>query len=318
MFAAGIGEAKCAVFQSDLGTVLYPFVHRKIEYRVPNGEHLTDIISPYGYGGYFAWDVTDSDALLKEFVSRLDGWSVSQGVISEFVRMSLFPMHLLGYPEPLTERSSNVVRSLDLSEEELWRDYDAKVRKNVKKALRNGVRVEVDDAGSSLEAFHRIFASTMDRRDASSSYRYSMEFFQDLTSCLKGHIAYVNAIHEEQVVSTELVLISAHSVYSFLGGTLSSAFDVRPNDLLKHELCLWAKGMDKEFYVLGGGYQKDDGIFRYKKSFAPTGIVPFYTGERVLDPARYDALVDVKEQQRLKSESAEPLDRSFFPLYRAP
>ena len=34
--------------------------------------------------------------------------------------------------------------------------------------------------------------------------------------------------------------------------------------------------------MLGGGYGADDGIFRYKRSFAPHGLVPFFVGRRVL------------------------------------
>jgi len=33
-------------------------------------------------------------------------------------------------------------------------------------------------------------------------------------------------------ISTELALVSAENVYSFLGGTEPESFDVRPNDLL--------------------------------------------------------------------------------------
>lgn len=314
LFARGIGAPKAAVMREGNGGVLYPFIVRSIP---GNSNGQNDLISPYGYGGCFAWNIDDREVTLRRFASAFDTWAASQRIVSEFVRLSLFPEDVLEYPANLRERSANVVRSLDLDEEGLWRDYEAKVRKNVKKALRNNVRIDIDEKGDSLEAFHAVFAATMDRRDAASSYRYSLEFFQDLTDALRGHVAYVNAFHEDRIVSTELVLVSARAVYSFLGGTLSDSFDVRPNDLLKHELNLWARGAGKDSYVLGGGYQPNDGIFRYKKSFAPNGIVPFRTGERILDLNAYDALVSEKMQARVEAGITEPLDESFFPLYRA-
>jgi hypothetical protein len=316
LFAQGVGSGKCAFMRTEVGTVLYPFVQREIPAMPGQATGLTDLISPYGYGGCFAWDVLSREWLQHEFVSRFSHWTESERVVSEFVRLSLFDDGRLDYPTSVRERSANVVRSLSLSEEGLWYDYDAKVRKNVKKALRSNVRIEVDESGNSVDAFSRVFASTMDRRDASSSYRYSLKFFEDLFSTLRGHIAIVNAVYESTVVSTELVLISARSVYSFLGGTLSSYFDVRPNDLLKHEIHLWAKDEEKESYVLGGGYQPNDGIFRYKKAFAPHGVTPFFTGERILNQDHYDALVALKERQRLEEGSAARRDTSFFPLYR--
>lgn len=314
LFATGLGTPQAAYYHGEAGSVLYPFIERSI-LGGEGGE--ADLISPYGYGGAFAWNARNRDALLRDFVTRLDAWAASRRIVSEFVRLSLFADDVLEHPEDARERSANVIRSLALDEEELWRDYEAKVRKNVKKALRNDVRIEIDEQGESLEAFYRVFSSTMDRRDASSTYRYSLEFFQELTSALRGNIAYLNAIHKDSVVSTELILVSARSVYSFLGGTLSTAFDARPNDLLKHELILWAKDRGKDYYVLGGGYQPNDGILRYKKSFAPNGIVPFRTGERILDHHVYEALVEKRVQERSESGNNQPLDPSFFPLYRS-
>jgi hypothetical protein len=59
--------------------------------------------------------------------------------------------------------------------------------------------------------------------------------------------------------------------------------------------------------VLGGGYGADDGIFRYKRSFAPRGLVPFFTGSRILEPELYDELTARVGNTR---------DGAFFPAYR--
>ena len=69
-----------------------------------------------------------------------------------------------------------------------------------------------------------------------------------------------------------------------------AAFDVRPNDLLKWQLILWLRNEGKRRFVLGGGYSADDGIFRYKRSFAPHGLVPFFVGRRVLQQELYNRL----------------------------
>ena len=88
------------------------------------------------------------------------------------------------------------------------------------------------------------------------------------------------------------MLVSERNAYSFLGGTASDAFELRPNDLLKWELILWLKSAGKRRFVLGGGYGADDGIFRYKRSFAPHGLVPFFVGRRVLEPELYRDLTE--------------------------
>jgi lipid II:glycine glycyltransferase (peptidoglycan interpeptide bridge formation enzyme) len=178
------------------------------------------------------------------------------------------------------------------------------VRKNVKKARRSGVRVEFDDTGARLDDFLRLYLDTLTRREAPERYAFSREFFERIPAPR----VYVHALQGDEVVSSELVLLSEHHAYSVLGGTRSDAFELRPNDLLKWELILWAKEKGKRRFVLGGGYEDGDGIFRYKRSFAPHGLVPFFVGRRVLQPALYAELTE---------RVGGGVDPAFFPAYRA-
>ena len=149
----------------------------------------------------------------------------------------------------------------------------------------------------------------MDRREARRGYYFPRTFFEAIATGLAGQFAYFHALVEGRIVSTELALVSADNVYSFLGGTDQAAFDLRPNDLLKHELIVWAKQAGKRRFVLGGGYTEDDGIVRYKKAFAPTGQMSFYVGRRVFDQPSYDRLT--------QQHGATPV-AGYFPAYRAP
>ena len=45
-------------------------------------------------------------------------------------------------------------------------------------------------------------------------------------------------------------------IYSFLGGTNESYFNMRPNELLKLKVLEWARENDYTFYVLGGGKRR--------------------------------------------------------------
>jgi len=176
------------------------------------------------------------------------------------------------------------------------------VRKNVKKARASGVRIEFDEDGTRLDDFLRLYAHTLDRRDAADRYRFQRDFFERLP---EGGRVYVHALLDGEVVSSELVLLSERNAYSFLGGTDSASFAARPNDLLKWELILRLKEQGKRRFVLGGGYTAGDGIFRYKRSFAPHGLVPFSVGRRVFQQQLYDELT---------ARAAGGGD--FFPAYR--
>lgn len=309
-------RAMCASLVSEAGTVLFPFLLRDVLLE-PYADGLTspafDIITPYGYGGPFAWDCEEPEALAKQFWDEFDVWAENTGVVSEFLRLSLFEGSLLPYRGDVEQKQDNIVRSLELSEDDLWMDFDHKVRKNVKKAQRSGVEIEVDLTGERFEDFYRIYVETMDRRAASGGYYFTRDYFEAINLELRGHFAYFHAIHGGQVASTELALVSKDSVYSFLGGTDSLAFNLRPNDLLKFEIIRWAKQTGRTNFVLGGGYEPNDGIFRYKRAFAPNGNRPFSVGSRIHDADTYERLVKEKAET-VKGWSSRP---GFFPAYRS-
>lgn len=308
LFAGPRDRVLAAYATTPAGWILYPFILREA------GNGLTDITNAYGYGGPFM--AGDAASHADEFWRAFDEWAHRERVVSEFLRFSLFDEHLLPYPGEREQRLVNIVRSLAPSADEIWADYDHKVRKNVNKARRSGVTIEVDTTGARQDEFLKIYFATMDRRDAERGYYFPRSFFEAINK-LVGQFAYFHAVREGVVVSTELVLVSAHNVYSFLGGTDESAFDYRPNDLLKHEMFLWAKQQGKSRVVLGGGYSLDDGIFRYKKAFAPTGQKSFYVGCRVLDRDRYDQLVAARVALARSVDLSWSPDPTFFPAYRA-
>lgn len=313
-------RAMCAVLETADGCVMYPFIVRDLTTEpFWNGSRgqAYDITTPYGYGGPFTWGATDAAALAVPFWRGFERWCSETGVVSEFLRFTLFSDDVLPFPGTQEPRLDNVVRRLDVDPEAMWMEFEAKVRKNVNRARRSGVEVAVDPTGERLDDFLRIYSSTMERRSASSHYYFPRSYFERIHDELPGQFVYLHALHEGSVVSTELVLVSSGSIYSFLGGTDRDAFKLRANDLLKYEIIRWGVQQGKRRFILGGGYEPGDGIYRYKLSFAPDGALPFYVGTRVHDSVLYQQLVG--RQRRLAEAQGREwtTTSSYFPRYRA-
>ena len=171
--------------------------------------------------------------------------------MSEFLRFGPLAESLLGYPGEVFLSGFNVVRDLALDAEDLWMDVEHKVRKNVQKATtvwcHGRDRFRLQQLG--------LFPSYLRRDDgpqeAGRSYYFSRVFFERLCKELVGSYAFFHTIVDGTVVSTELVLVSDESVYSFLGGTNPDAFSVRPNDLLKYTIIKWAQSKGKKRFIPG-------------------------------------------------------------------
>ncbi|MCI9480633.1 MAG: GNAT family N-acetyltransferase [Lachnospiraceae bacterium] len=269
-------------------------------------EKFFDLVSPYGYGGFWG-EITDYNSLNQNY----NAYCISNQYISEFVRFELFSDYSCNYDGEVETRTHNVVRNLEQSLDEIWMDFKQKVRKNVKKANSNNLKIIIENTGKYLDSFLDIYYSTMNRSEAGSEFYFSRKFFEMLNQ-MQDNVMYFHVIYGEKIVSTELVLYGAENCYSYLGGTNQDYFELRPNDFLKYEIIKWAHEKGLKNFVLGGGYGADDGIFRYKASLAPKGIVDFYIGKKIFDRKLYNYLISVRCQ-----EKSEDTLSDFFPRYRA-
>jgi Acetyltransferase (GNAT) domain len=310
-------QARCAVARTAEGLALLPLILRPIEGEGwASDASLLDATSPYGYGGPFCHGKVPWDELWSGFAK----WMSGNDVVSMFGRLALdssTPSKLLPGASVRSD-SDNIIVDLTRSPDEQWQHYEHKVRKNVNKAIRAKLHVEVKQSFTDLKEFSSLYESTMDRRGASSWYYFGLDFFASMTERLDG--SYVAAeIRDEtnRLVSVELVLCSDKFLYSFLGGTLREAFPYAPNDLLKHAVIDYGRESGRIGYVLGGGYTKGDGIFRYKKSFDPTGNVPFQRLELIADRTAYDSLIAQRLKHERSTDSGARLAAGFFPSYRS-
>lgn len=270
-----------------------------------------DLITPYGYGGFLV-----EGNNYKNINEAYDEFCTENRVISEFTRFHLFNNYHQYYNGNVESNSHNIVRNLDLSIDDMLMDFEHKVRKNINRAKQTGLTIEIDISGKRINEFLEIYYNTMERNNANSGYYFDKKFFDTINE-MHDNYAYFHVLYEEKIISTELVLYGSENSYSFLGGTFSEYFHLRPNDFLKFEIIKWAKNKGLKRFVLGGGYGEDDGIYRYKKSFAPNGIYDFYVGKKILDRDKYIELTTYRNKRLELDDYYDTIDtKGFFPKYR--
>ena len=316
------------LYEAEDFTVLMPVVLRRLD-ALPwaAGSQYVDASTPYGYGGpaYLQSPTPNPLPHLQSkvrdgapFWSAFDTWAQQANLVSFVARLSLFPEQILPFDSEVQTVMQNVVRTLDLPEQEMWMEYEHKVRKNVNRAHKHELRIEVDIEGKRLDDFMQVYLATMHRTHASKTFMFDRADIEKLLKDMPEGCMFFHTLLEGKVISTELALVGTDHIYSFLGGTDETTFEYRPNDLLKHEIINWARANGKKAFVMGGGFGANDGIFRYKLSFAPHGATDFKIGKRILNKSAYDELCSLRakhEQMRDPDWTPSP---TFFPAYRAP
>ncbi|MFA7636516.1 MAG: GNAT family N-acetyltransferase [Monoglobales bacterium] len=308
------GASDTFFLECEHGKIQHTFILREIKWSL-GGKTYYDIVTPYGYGGPIILECTDILKLMEAYRKAFAEYCSEHNIICEFIRFHLFDNvdFRENYYGETQRMLDNVVVNTTGAYDDIWMRYEHKVRKNVKKAQSNGLEMIVENDLSRLDDFLRIYYGTMERNNAKQYYYFKRGYFEDIARRIPQNFMYFHVIKDDSVISTELVLFSDKYAYSFLGGTVESAYSVRPNDFLKDAIIKWCNETGREIFVLGGGYRKDDGIYKYKRSFTDSPDVPFYIGKSIFDRKIYDEMVSLRaaEDKDFDRESA------YFPLYRA-
>ena len=306
------GKSDTFYFECEYGKIQNTFIKREVELE---GEKYCEIVTPYGYGGPIITECGDAAALMKKYYEAFRAYCMENNVICEFIRFHLFDNTDVreNYYGDVVHMSNNVVVNTQGEFDDIWMSYEQKVRKNVKKAVRNELEILIENSTDHLDDFLKIYYDTMDRNDAKSYYYFKKDYFELISEKLPENYLYFYVLKDNKVISTELVLCSEKYAYSFLGGTFSEYYDLRPNDYLKNEIIKWCNSTGRKCFILGGGYHENDGIYRYKRSFTKDEDVKFYSGKHIFNTDIYNKLVLKRKQQ-----SEDFNDKSeYFPLYRA-
>jgi hypothetical protein len=268
-----------------------------------------DLSTPYGYGGWYA---EGNDINYVRIYEAYYDYCYGNNIVSEFVRFDLFSEARNNFDGEIVNINTNIVRSLNLPFEEINMDFNANVRQNVKKAIKNELSVFSTEDASGIDDFLKIYYSTMEKCDANDYYFFTKSFFESLCQLRGNIIFYFVKDADGNIISTELILYDHRNCFSFLAGTFRECYGLRPVDIVKIEIIKWAQTRNLTNYVLGGGYGKNDGIYRNKKFFAPHGEIPFYVGRKIVSKEKYAHLLDIRISDKGFDDTS-----SFFPLYRA-
>jgi hypothetical protein len=272
-----------------------------------------DAVTPYGFGGPFFMETCDTSA----FWYDLNLWATTTGVISLFFRLSPFAADLKEHIDKVEVTGGNVIRSLTGGLEAIWEDYPRSLRKSIRHAEKIGLSVKFDETGESLGDFLSIYYRTMKRRNALEQYYFPEDFFRKIIENLPGQFVFSHAIYQGKVIASKLGLVSQRSLYNFLGGADDEFFKMNPNEFLTNFTFVWGIDRGKKNCVLGGGYNGYDGIFQYKKKYAPTGVVPFEVGKHIFDNQAYSDLCENRRQYAADNDRIWVADPSYFPVYRS-
>jgi hypothetical protein len=303
------------VVESDQSRVVYPRYMRAVN-TLPFAKAikapLWDTLTPEYTGPLW---IGEQDAAVAQFFgNRYPVFCQEQHIVAEFAH--LHPWHCdtqVLDPSGLSLNREIVYVDLEQSPQKMWSDsFTYACRKNIKRSIKENVRVFPAASENDVREFYRIYTLTMDRNHALGHYYYPLDYFLAFLETMSDYARFVLVEYKDQVVAATLYLYDDTDVYSYLGGADESFQQVRPTNAVVYDTIQWAQSAGKKRLILGGGYQPNDGIFRFKSSFSPLHVL-FHVYKRIHMRNEYTELCGIwsKHYQTPVNENG------YFPVYRA-
>ena len=307
------GRAENFHFKSELGEVKNLFLIREIPIKI-NGETYYDIVTPYGYGGPVITSLRQGkkDELIQEFNESFLEYCNQKSIVSEFVRFHPMIGNAKDFSSIYNLSCIRKTLGTNLKDftEPVKSEFSKSCRKNIRRALNKGVTYEVVEKPKDIGDFKQIYYSTMNRNNATDYYYFNDEYFDKILSFFPNNILIVKANYEGKTIAQGLYFIYGKYIHIHLSGTLSKYLKLSPAYILRYAVTLWGK--EKGYHMIhhGGGRtnSEEDGLYKFKKSFAKNTEFDFNIGKKVWNKEIYIKLCEVSGG--IKNS------KNYFPAYR--
>lgn len=266
---------------------------------IPGNAGRRDAISPYGYPGIVAADLSRAPAR-EDLVAAVDPAQIDfsgTGLVSVFIR------HTLGEPPLAGTAERNVVQIADPALPPKRRSSD---RNRINKNRKAGYEVEIvpgpETSAEQRTGFRAAYEQTMRRAGAGERYFFAAAYFDRVLESPRAWLALAHA-PGDGIAAASLAVRSDGFLHYYLSGSAGEWLRDSPMKNLVAALVEHAAALGLPLN-LGGGLAPGDALEEFKRGFA-NRTQAWRVSEIVCDPEAYTRLSTGKDSG------------TFFPAYRS-
>ncbi len=169
-------------------------------------------------------------------------------------------------------KENEYVVYLDGGKEQLWKNIHHNKRRNVKRALEQGVEVTNSHKNDDLQTFYSLLDITVKREGFTP---FPRALFDSIWNDYDPELSKVFlASWKGKCLSAVFIVVHAKTAYALNAGSVGEGLEVRPNDVMHWKAMEWACDRGYLRYNLGGVSEPPPtegsskwGIWRWKKEW---------------------------------------------------
>jgi hypothetical protein len=301
------GKLFAAYFINNTTKIFYPFIKRTVLFE---DRDIFDIVTPYGYGGPFIEGYASG---VNHFYKDFSDYCNKNGIITETIRFHPLIWNHNSFKNIIDVQYIRQTTTVSLIPplEKIRENYSEMNKRNIKKAKRNAIHCYVAEKSlENIKIFSDMYKETMDRNHAGNFYYFDDSFFMEQlkdTGISKNFLLF--AKYSDQIIAGVIVMVGQKFSHYHFGASKAGFLDLRPNNLLFDYMIEFSKSMGTTSLHLGGGYQENDGLYKFKSSFSNNNNSPYYIGRKIHNLSIYTEIME-------KFKKNYEVDEDYFPAYR--
>ena len=258
-----------------------------------------DIVTPYGYGGPIITECNDKEKLLAQFEKNFTEYCTENNIVSEFIRFHPIFENALDFKGiyDVVYSRHTVGTNLKDYDDPVQAEFSKSLRREIRKAEKNGVTVRTILKPKDLSAFKKLYEETMDRNEADAYYYFPDSYYEYIIKNLGKSVLEIQLIYENEIIASEMYFIEGDLMHAHLLGSSQKMLDLDAGVLLEATAARWGHEHGYRYIHHGGGRTsaEDDSLYTYKKKYGKNTEFDFYVGKKIWDREKYDELVAKRE-----------------------
>lgn len=277
------------------------YVYLKKEYVFENLTYY-DLITPYGYSGYFY----EREETLDEFIHVFREEAIKRNYLTEVVRQNPYlNINISKYYEPIVNKTT---LGINLNNFKTFDDYLNNTHRDNKRGYNLAIKSKLVSLLKpfnleNYEEFKLIYENTMHNLNSSKYYYFNDNYYNALFD-MKELIYFMDVYKDNILIASCMLFKFNNFLHYHLGGSLLEFRNLRPNNFLHCSVIKYGIQNNYNLYHLGGGLKDNDSLFEFKNKIADTKF-NYTIYKHVLNNEIYD-----------KIKKVSPENGNFFPIHR--
>jgi hypothetical protein len=182
------------------------------------------------------------------------------------------------YFQDITHSSFYYGHTLDLTqnEQELLSSFRSSTKRNIKKAIKEGVNIKISNSLESIKAFYRLNCITRKHHGLPPQpYYFFKKIYEHIISKKKGFV--VLASFRKRTIAGAVYFYFGEKVIFKYGASERAYHHLRPNNLIMWEAIKWYARNGFKTFSLGRAEPENEGLLQFKQGWGTTeNIIRYY------------------------------------------